>query len=186
MKYKVIKQYTPSENTTYCEGAMFNEDDLAYQFLKENNLVGKYLKEIKPELTYKPFTPDHIEDYYYVSDGGGIVETINSSSNADKFRINSGNAFRTKEEAEHHRDWLIARKRIMDSSDFVPDWGDINEAKWTIRYNYPYRILAAMPYNTSTSGEPIYYETRDQAEQAIKDLENEYLVYYGVKRKLED
>ena len=39
-----------------------------------------------------------------------------SDGSANKWNAESGNCFRTKEEAEYHRDWLIARKRIMESS----------------------------------------------------------------------
>ena len=184
-KYKVIKAIDIG-NICYRPGIVAYGEMGIVKFLKENNLVDKYLEEV--ELSYKPFNPKkEEEEYFYVNSWGRVFSgTYYSDGNTYKWHDESGNCFQTKEEAEYHRDWLIARKRIMDSSDFVPDWGDINEAKWTIRYNYPYRILAAMPYNTLTSGEPVYYETRDQAEQAIKELENEYLVYFGAKRKLEE
>ena len=182
--YIVIKDIAFPPQTSWLIGAEISEGVPIFEFLKENNLIDKYLEEIKPELTYKPFTPDDEEDYYYVSDNGEIAGNINVFLSFDQFRINSGNAFRTKEEAEYHRDWLIARKRIMDSSDFVPDWEDEYQTKYIVTYSD--RGLMTDFHTWTNYGSPAYYKTKDQAQQAIKDLENEYLVYFGVKRKLED
>lgn len=183
MKYKVIKDIAFPPKTSWLVGAEISEGVPIFNFLKENNLVDKYLEEIKPELTYKPFTPDLSEDYYYVNKFNEIAKTINTSWDIDKFKVSSGSAFRTKEEAEYHRDWLIARRRIMDSSDFVPDFS-YDYVKYCVYYDWLGEKLRLGAEYTKVFGAPVYYETRDQAEQAIKDLYNEYLVYFGVKRKV--
>ena len=191
-KYKVIKAIDIG-NIRYSPGiVVYGEMDIV-KFLKENNLVDKYLEEVEPKLSYKPFSPKEEEKYFYVSPSGRVLSgtyysggSYYSDGITYKWNDESGNCFRTKEEAEYHRDWLIARKRIMDSSDSESAWENQEQKKLAIYYNHANKRLKVIDWFYGKYGSLPTYKSEEEAEQATQDLEDEYLVYFGVKRKLED
>ena len=144
-------------------------------------------EEVEPKLSYKPFSPKEEDEYFYVDIWGGVLSgTYYSDGNINEWQVKSGNCFRTKEEAEYYRDWLIARKRIMDSSDSESAWENPKQEKWVIYYDHANKCLEVIDrrHNQYSSLPP--YESEEEAEQAMQDLEDEYLVYFGIKRSLNE
>ena len=185
-KYKVIKAIDIG-NIRYSPGIVANEEMGIVKFLKENNLVDKYLEEVEPKLSYKPFNPKEEEEQFYVDIWGYVLSyPYRSDGKNSKWNAESGNCFRTKEEAEYHRDWLIARKRIMDSLDYEIAWENPEQKKWAIYYDHANKCLevAYWFYDQYSSLPP--YKSKEEAEQAAQDLEDEYLVYFGIKRSLNE
>lgn len=71
----------------------------------------------KPELGYK----------YYLSDSNGsIYDSVWSNDYIDRSRIEIGNCFQTKEEAEKAVEKLKAWKRLKDSGLKFKDWNKSN------------------------------------------------------------
>ena len=185
-KYKVIKAIDIG-NIRYSPGIVANGEMGIVKFLEENNLVDKYLEEVEPKLSYKPFSPKEEEKYFYVSPSGRVLSGTNySDGKAYKWDAESGNCFRTKEEAEHHRDWLIACKRIMDSSDSESAWGNPEQEKWAIYYYHGNECLRVIDWSYDQYNSLPPYKSKEEAKQAIQDLEDEYLVYFGIKRSLNE
>ena len=186
-KYKVIKAID-IENIRYSPGTVVCGEMGIVKFLEENNLVDKYLEEVKPKLSYKPFSPKEYEEYFRINSWGGVLSyTYYSDSDVagfGKWDAETGNCFRTKEEAEYNRDWLIARKRIMDSLDSESAWEDPKQDKWTIYYDYATKRLKIINRYYNQHGSFTPYKSKEEAKQAIQDLEDEYLVYFGIKREL--
>ena len=185
-KYKVIKAIDIG-SIHYSQGiVVYGEMDIV-RFLKENNLIDKYLEEIKPELTYKPFSPKEEDDYFFIDTWGLVLDSVYySSGKINKWQAESGNCFRTEEEAEYHRDWLIARKRIMDSLPSENAWENPKKAKWTIYYHHENKRLEITYWFHDQHGSLPSYKSQKEAKQAIQDLEDEYLVYFGIKRELKN
>ena len=185
-KYKVIKAIDVG-NIRYSPGIVANEEMGIVKFLKENNLVDKYLEEVEPKLSYKPFSPEEEDDYFYVNSWGRVLNSADySGGGVNKWNAESGNCFRTKEEAEYYRDWLNARRRIMDSLDSESAWGNPNQEKWTIYYNHENKRLEITHWYSSQYSSLPTYKSEEEAKQAIQDLEDEYLVYFGIKRSLNE
>jgi hypothetical protein len=144
-------------------------------------------EEVETKLSYKPFSPKKEEKYFYINSWGLVLScTYYSEVKTSKWDAESGNCFQTKEEAEYRRDWLIARKRIMDSLDSESSWEDPRQEKWAICYDHAIKCLKIISwfYNQYSSLPP--YESKEEAKQAIQDLEDEYLVYFGIKRSLDE
>ena len=144
-------------------------------------------EEVEPKLSYKPFSPKEGEKYFYVDTWGDVSSDIYYSvDSAYKWNAESGNCFRTEEEAEYYRDWLIARKRIMDSLDSDSSWENTKQDKWAIYYDHENKRLEVVYwcYDQYSSFTP--YKSEKEAKQAIQDLEDEYLVYFGIKRSLNE
>ena len=185
-KYKVIKAIDIG-NIRYSPGIVANEEMGIVKFLEENNLVDKYLEEVEPKLSYKPFSPKEEDDYFFIDTWGLVLSSVYYSyGKINKWQAESGNCFRTKEEAEYYRDWLIARKRIMDSLDSESSWENPKQKKWTIYYDYTNRHLKVINRYYNQHGSLPPYKSKEEAEQAIQDLEDEYLVYFGIKRELDE
>ena len=144
-------------------------------------------EEVEPKLSYKPFSPKEEEKYFYVSPSGRVLSgTYYSDGSTYKWNDESGNCFRTEKEAEYYRDWLIARKRIMDSLDSDSSWENLKQEKWAIYYDHENKRLEVVDwyYDQYSSLPP--YKSKEEAEQATQDLETEYLVYFGIKRSLNE
>ena len=185
-KYKVIKAIDIG-NIRYSPGIVANEEMDIVKFLKENNLVDEYLEEVEPKLSYKPFNPKEEEDYFYVDTWGLVLSSVHYVARFNLPFINlARTCFRTKEEAEYYRDWLIARKRIMDSLDFDSSWENPKQEKWTICYDHAIKCLKIISWSYYQYSSLPPYKSEEEAKQAIQDLEDEYLVYYGIKRSLNE
>ena len=185
-KYKVIKAIDIG-NIRYSPGiVLYGEMDIV-KFLEENNLVDKYLEEVETKLSYKPFSPKEEEKYFCVNSWGRVLNSVDySDDSVNKWDVESGNCFRTKEEAEYYRDWLIARKRIMDSLDFEIAWENQEQDKWVIHYYHRTKRLGVVDWFYGKYGSLPPYKSEEEAEQATQDLEDEYLVYFGIKRSLNE
>ena len=144
-------------------------------------------EEVETKLSYKPFSPKEEEEYFYVNTWGHVLSgTYYSDNNTYKWDAESGNCFRTKEEAEYHRDWLIARKRIMDSFDSESSWENPKQEKWAIYYYHGNDRIIVIDWSYDQYNSLPPYKSKEEAEQATQDLEDEYLVYFGVKRSLNE
>ena len=185
-KYKVIKAIDIG-SIRYSPGiVVYGEMDIV-EFLKENNLVDKYLEEAGKQLSYKPFSPKEGEKYFYVDSWGCVLNsTYYSNDSTYEWDVKSGNCFRTGEEARYYRDWLIARKRIMDNSDSESAWENPKQEKWVIYYDHANKCLEVIDRRYHQYGSLPPYKSEEEAKQAIQDLENEYLVYFGIKRELDE
>ena len=80
------------------------------------------------------------------------------------------------------RENSIALTKIKRSSDFVPDWNNKKQEKWYVAYDYCDKCLYIDASCVVNRGVIVSYKTEEDAEQAIKDLEPEYLLHFGVEK----
>lgn len=138
------------------------------------------LKTAKPET--KRWKPEYETHFWYVdSTAGDIHRTIWVDTRHDKWRYNQGNCFKTREEAEEYKKYLEAYARIKQSSSFVPDWEDRDQLKWSIYYDHSTDKFKYESYYNYQYPLSVYYATREEAEQAIKDYGDDYLTIMGMK-----
>lgn len=127
--------------------------------------------------------PRENEEFWTIepSEHNDIVEYTWFGSGTDKKIKSMGLVFRTEEEAKAHVRYLKALTRVKGSSSFVPNWNENNQ-KYFVRYNHKTGLLAVDYYWSSQSiGAPVYYESIEAAEQAIKDHKEDFLILAGVK-----
>jgi len=107
-----------------------------------SKIEAEELRKALAEYDSKPvrWRPNYDEVYYFITATGKIRRDNWDNYEADIERWNSYNCFPTREMAESCLpDLLRARAYIMAARivdpDFVPDWDDADQEKWTISYH---------------------------------------------------
>ena len=128
--------------------------------------------------------PTKGDEYWSIYNNGDIDKSTWNDDDTDKERYRMGNCYRTEEDAKHAKKVQIARTRIKRSSNFKPDWNDRDQAKWYVSYVHRYQqLFISMALNSIIDdGAIVYYATEADTKQAIKDLEPEYLLHFGVEK----
>ncbi len=139
----------------------------------------------EPKKESKVWKPENNEGYFYIDEHSYIEYELweNGYTDLDAYEI--GNVYRTKEEAEKALAKIKARVKIQRYADEVNEEGfdvmNIGEKKWFVDYNcldnalgVDYCFYNVVPTTTC-------YDSKEKAEQAIIDLQEEYLILFGVK-----
>lgn len=111
-------------------------DELTDNFKTElSDFLRQEVERAKEEEDKQKSWPQ-IGDKYYFYDNKGVNELSYNSEGIDAFLYNTGQVFRTREEAIYHYRHLKLQKELRDFADFEPDWSDDDQDKWYLRYNY--------------------------------------------------
>lgn len=143
------------------------------------NILTDWFEEIK-ETGWKPKEGDK---YWLINDFGNVCATYWTGDFIDNNRCELGNYYRTEADAEHAKKVQIARTKIKRSSNFVPDWDNKCQEKFFVYLNHFAKYLDVgntVSYNTI--GQIVFYQTRKEAERAIKELSQEYFLHFGVEK----
>lgn len=76
------------------------------------------------------------ERYYYITYKGTICHSYDNSAIWDDFRYDTGNYFKTEEEAEEYKKKLILQQAYKDWCAFDCDWHDENQIKYFSYYSH--------------------------------------------------
>lgn len=167
-----------------------DESDEIYENLSTEELLSENW-EIYEEPKWKP---KEKELYFYITSNGDIEFSYykNKSIN-DKRRIcNTGNFFKTDEEAEHMVEKLKIIRELQDfaleNNDKNVDWRDKCTGKYFITYDFydeeisiaSYTFRNFLPFN-------IFFTSKEIAQKAIAKIGKERLerYYFDIKEKEE-
>jgi hypothetical protein len=126
--------------------------------------------------------PNNGDEYWYIDDCAGIYRDRWDDESIHFSRYSLGLIKRTKEECEKARDRKLAEVRLRRTSDFEPDFENGNGG-WIVEYDYTKHRLAAWRYPFENSGEPVRYETEEDAKKSIEENEQDWLKYFGIEEK---
>ena len=125
------------------------------------------------ETEYKPWRADVGGCYYYISDEGSIYIDAESWSKFDDYRYNTGNYFETKEEAEHYKEFQLAKQTLKnDAKGFVPNWNNPFEAKWQVYLNG----LLKTEDNYNAKDMNLAFATKEDAQESMYKHEKEWQI----------
>lgn len=138
------------------------------------------IEESTDSIHWKPKSGE--EAFCLNTEGDTYSFTFNNDvlSHCKRFKI--GNIYRTEEDTKHANELKIARTKIRRSSNFKPNWDDADQIKWHVVYDHVNCCLDIRVSYMVSEGAIVYYETREDTRQAIKDLEPEYLLHFGVEK----
>lgn len=147
-----------------------------------NDFFEEFLEEIKELTDSIHWKPKCGEEYWIVNSYGLIVKRIWSDSNEDLNMYKLGIVHPTKEECEKAHDRELAEVRLRRTSNFKPNFKNGNGG-WVVMYDHFERVLAIECYSFCDSGEPVRYETEEEALKSIKENEQDWLIYFGIKEE---
>ena len=191
MKYKLLKD-TP----TIKAGTIFEEVTSDYDELKELVRVTPIGAKTSPQFTIQDI--DNFDEWFekmedsihYQPRNGEKVFCLNEEGDIYSFTFNDllshhkrlafGFVYRTMEEAEKARERRLAEVRLQLTSDFNPYFENGNGG-WLVYYNYETRKLDTVPDFRINSGEPVRYETIEDAKKSIRENERDWKIYFDIE-----
>lgn len=126
--------------------------------------IEKTLAELKSQLEKeskeenKRWRGDKDEIYYYESDLGMILNTIDTNNKSDDFRYKTRNYFKTMEETEKHLEKINTYYELMDlaeklNGDKEIDWKNKDQCKIKISYSNKNGMQQVYTYVYKNMGE---------------------------------
>ena len=127
----------------------------------------------EPKKEYKRWRAEEGDVFYTVYTHGTIGEEGEYSEHADDMKYAMGNYFETKEEAEAHKEKLLAQQEFEDlvmkyNEGWEADWEDNNQAKFFLRYNHEAKNWFSANSSTVQDTRQVYMSKKT----AQKILEN--------------
>lgn len=152
----------------------------------ENNCkaMAEEIEKLKSELAEKNetvWTPKFGNPYMYIDTTGYICSTMSEDKALDKYRITFNNVYPSNDKTKVHLEWysnnvLRVQNKLMQlhellCPDYFPDWGDVNECKFFLYYNYGNNNWK---YGTwSNYCDYVVYFTEEAAKKACEILNRE-------------
>lgn len=150
------------------------------------NILKEWFEEIQEVPTDSiHWKPKEGDNYFYIvySYNPLYNEVLVSAwidDDDDKAHYLLGNIYRSYEEAEKARDRKLAKVRLRRTSTFKPDFKNGNGG-WIVGYDYYLKELTYDSIDCTDYGEPVRYETEEDALKSIRENEQDWLTYFGVE-----
>lgn len=126
------------------------------------------------------------EYYYYINHHGCIRSYPDYYDDIESYRYNSGNYFKTKEQAEKARDKQLIRQELEDLAlelNTEPvDWNDFNQLKCCIKYDFIREYLGQTPCHGTYFQGAVYCTNKDFLEIALERIgEDRLKLLFGIE-----
>ena len=138
------------------------------------------LERKAPFIPYKPYeveVPEDIDDYYYTNEYGKVDYLEGYNTSYEKNKYIRGLAFKTEEEAEQFDKERILLFKLHKwaeehNGDWIPDWEDFREPKYTIAYEYR-QFVVSPAYAYHQFLKIPYFKSKEMAKQFIEEFGEE-------------
>lgn len=122
--------------------------------------------------------------YFFIDSDGRIEEDLHNGFGIHDDRFETGNYFKTREQAERYAKKEKARRLLQQYADQVngdwePDWRSSTQGKYYIFYNYKNKqhyVCCEHVYNSGLS----YFKTEELALQAIEDMREQLDILFDL------
>lgn len=186
MKYRLLKDLPGLEKgsilSEYGSGSVLRilvaEEGKTVANFFSNEMFEKFFEEIKEPVDSIHWKPK-IGDKCFILENTNIRPTSYTGMLRDYNAWRTGRVFRTEEECEKARDRELAEVRLRRTSTFKPDFEN-GKGGWFVFYSYMYKELHSMRDSYTDSGEPVRYETEEEAKRSIRENREDWLIYFGV------
>lgn len=159
---------------------------IASNITVENALADNW--EIVGETKSKVWKPKKGDKYFFISSRLEVVKFNNQEDSVDKKVINSGNYFKTKEEAQHMVEKLKVIKELQDfaieNRDEEISWDEDSRYKFSIYFDYKWKMIR-ISWATVAHDSPfnIYFASEKAIHDAIDSIGEDRIkkYYFDVK-----
>lgn len=145
-----------------------------------NELFEEFIEEIQEEPTDSIHWNPRIGDRCFILENANIIPTLFTGKLRDYNAWRTGKIFRTEEECEKARDRELAEVRLRRTSNFKPDFYKGVYA-YTVGYDCSHKRLYVTKLLGVIIGNPITYESLEDAKKSIKENEREWRIYFGIE-----
>ena len=169
----------PETTDTGLELMMYHRTTLK----KFPEILTEWFEEIQEPTDSIHWKPKQDEKIWYLDENGDTNFTYFDENDPYHCRrIEFGNTYRTADECEQARERKLAEVRLRRTSTFKPDFENRNGG-WIVVYNYAYHKLFAENIRFEDAGEPVRYETEEEAEKSIKENREDWMIYFGIEEE---
>lgn len=160
-----------------------NVTTLKQQLEAAQNEITKLKQSIEKAEAENNVWPKEGDEYYLIGSYGKIgYEHFSSKNIVDNMRIDIGNCYKTKEEAEQAVEKMKVMaeiKRLADKSwkeaGAEIDWSDDNTSKYFVRYNMEYDVVVVDWNSIIKNINDFYFHSEQKAKEAIDKIGEERL-----------
>ena len=122
------------------------------------------------------------DHYYFISDCGEIQCDYEEKFDGDSYHYQSGNYFKTEEEAEFELNRRLVYQELKDyaleHNEGEIDWKNSKQEKWVISYDNQIKCFTYLVrYVLSDIGQ-IYFSSRKIAQEAVKTIGKDRIKKY--------
>lgn len=118
-----------------------------------------------------------------ILENANIIPTLFTGKLRDYNAWRTGKIFRTEEECEKACDRELAEVRLRRTSTFKPGFKNGNGG-WIIGYDHYLKELTYDSIDCTDYGEPVRYETEEEAKKSIKENREDWLIYFGIEEEI--
>lgn len=145
-----------------------------------NELFEELFEEIQEEPTDSIHWKPRIGDRCFILENTNIRSAFYTGMLHDYNAWRTGRVFRTKKEAEQAFDRELAEVRLRRTSTSKPDFYKGVYA-YTVGYDCKHKRLYVTKLVDVIIGNPITYESLEDAKKSIKENERDWRIYFGIK-----
>lgn len=135
------------------------------------------IQESTDSIYWKPVVGD---EYWLIYPDGDIGHGVCTEGYYDDSYYKMGGVYRTEKEAEKAKDRRLAEVRLRRTSTFKPDFENSMLA-YTVGYDCSHKRLYVTKLLGVIIGNPIIYESLEEAQKSIEENRKDWLIYFGVK-----
>ena len=143
-------------------------------------ILTEWFEEIQEEPTDSIHWNPMIGEKCFILENANIRPTLFTGKLRDYNAWRTGRVFRTEEECEKARNRELAEARLRRTSTFKPDFKR-NLGGYTVYYDPHRKWLGCAKNAYFDSGEPVRYESREDAQKSIRENEQDWLIYFGIE-----
>ena len=188
-QYKLLKDLPGiKKGTILSEGkslfgarTLITKNDVGPIFIG-NDLTEELFEEIKEPVDSIHWKPKIGDRYFYISGYGTVYSETWHGVPVDYYRRALGSIYPTEEECKKARERKLAKVRLQRTSTFKPDFENGNGG-WIVGYDYEDESLNTIPISDVDYGEPVRYATSEDARKSIKENEQDWKIYFGIKEE---
>lgn len=158
--------------------------------LKKLEVMEKDTKELKSyiEGLYKKkyWDPNYNDEYWYIGDDVEVYQEVCIDGLIDNDRLEMGNVYKTKEEAEKQVELTKAIVRVKqfiaeNCEEFEPDWSNGDQRKYEVYCDsYAEEIRADSMFSYKSATLLPYLKTKEDAQKVIDNCEKDLKLIFGL------
>lgn len=144
----------------------------SYTLEKFPNILKDWFEEMPEQ--YKRWRAKENGGHYFVDDWGGVDYNYDAGFPPSTFRYNIGNYFKTEEEAEAYKEYLLAKQVLLDDAK-GGKWAK-DGSNWHASYDV-IRWVSYWSYNYNPG--QIYFKDEESLEKSLEEHKDQWEIVRG-------